>query len=77
MKAITTFRCEICVESFESAEKCKICEDSHVRPESIIEHPESYSTWEAYPGVIGIKFQDGTVINYVRDNDEMRVNYGK
>ena len=77
MKAITTFRCEICWETFESAEKCKICEESHVRPESIVEHPESYKQWQAYPDVIGIKFQDGAVITFVRGNEEVKVNNGK
>jgi len=69
MKAITTFRCEICGTTFESAEKCQICENSHIRPAAIVEHLDSYSQWEAYPGVIGIEFQDGTVINYVRPNN--------
>lgn len=64
MKAITTFRCEICGETFESAEKCKVCEDSHVRPVSIVEHPESYEAWQAYPKTVGIKFEDGMTLTY-------------
>lgn len=68
MKAITTFRCEICGETYESAEKCKICEESHVRPAAIIEHLESYSPWQAYPEMVSIRFQDEAVINYVRSH---------
>lgn len=68
MKAITTFRCDICGETYESAEKCQICENSHIRPKAIIEHPKTYSPWQAYPDVIGIEFQDGTTINYVRNH---------
>ena len=66
MKAITTFRCEICGNTFDSAEKCQICENSHIKPESIIEHPESYGVWQPYPDMIGIRFADGNTAEYVR-----------
>ena len=62
-----TYQCEFCKTQYKVKNECKMCEDNHIKPESIKRckyHVEKNS--KNYPDTITVLMEDGKEIKYKR-----------
>lgn len=67
MKECKLYQCEICNTQYKVKNECKMCEDNHIKPESIKRckyHAEKNS--KNYPDTIVVLMKDGKEIKYKR-----------
>lgn len=69
MKEITQYQCECCGTCYKDAGACQVCENSHVRVDSVLQYkynsrgmgPES-----KYPHAIIVRMEDGKDLTFKR-----------
>ena len=62
----TSFRCELCGQTYDTQETAAWCEQSHVRPVGIIDKPYKYTARAKYPDAIEVYMSDGRIAVYKR-----------
>lgn len=68
MKELNQYQCEVCGTTYADPQVAIRCEASHILPKNIVNYKYDTYANKKYPEYITVKFLDGSIVLYKKEN---------